>query len=73
MALSGVGVSCLVEELMELELVSEERTRFLEKLASHYDDLLPVEELLHQLGCKSANQVASAVNNNLLFEHTIDF
>jgi hypothetical protein len=27
-------------------------------------------ELLGNFGCKSTNQVASAVDNNLLFEHT---
>ena len=70
MTLSGVGVSCLAEELLELELVSEERTGLLEQLASDDDDSLPVEKLLGDFRCKSANQVTSAVNNNLLFEHT---
>jgi hypothetical protein len=70
MSLSGIGVSCLVEELVELQLVSEERTRLEESLASYNNDSLPVLELLGNFGCKSTNQVASAVDNNLLFEHT---
>jgi len=70
MSLSGVGVSCLVEELVELQLVSEERTRLEESLASNNNDSLTVLELLGNFRCKSTNQVASAIYNNLLFEHT---
>jgi hypothetical protein len=49
MTLSWVGVSGLVQELMELELVSEERTRFIEQLASDNDDSLSIQELLDEL------------------------
>ena len=49
MSLSGVGVSCLVEELVELQLVSEERAGLEKSFGSDNDDSLTVEELLGNL------------------------
>ena len=48
-ALSGVSVSRLAQELVELQLVSEERPRSEESFASNNDDSLTIEELLGNL------------------------
>ena len=68
-ASAGVGVDALAEEFAELELVSEERSRSVDELATHDDNALTVKQLLSNLGCKSAEQMSSSVNNYLLFEH----
>ena len=66
---SGVGVITLLKEFSEFELASEERTRFHQEFASYDNNSLTVEELLGYLGSESAEQVASAINYYLLFEH----
>jgi hypothetical protein len=70
---SGVSVSGFIEEFPELEFVSEERTRLIEKFTSHYDYSLTVKEFFGHLGCESSEQMTSAINNNLFFEHALDF
>ena len=64
-----VGVDTKAKELGPLELVSEERSRSVDKLTTHNDDTLSIKQLLGNFGCKSAEHMSSSVNNYLLFEH----
>jgi hypothetical protein len=67
---SGVGVVGLVQEVLEVKLVSEQRARKNQLLASNDNDALTTEQLMCNLGGESADQVSSSVYDNLLFEHT---
>ena len=68
--LSWVGVAGLVEEFCEFKVVSEERSRIDELLTSHNNDSLTSEDLVGDLGSESSDEVASSIDDNLLFEHT---
>lgn len=67
---SGVSVVGLAQELVVVELVSEQRARKNKLLASDDDNALSPEQLVCNLGGESADQVSSSVYDNLLFEHT---
>ena len=67
---SGVSVVGLVQEVLEVELVSEQGARKDKRFASNNNDTLAAEQLMGNLGGESADQVASSVYDNLLFEHT---
>jgi len=67
---AGVRVVGLVEELMVVQLVPEQRARQHELFAAHHDDLLAAQQLVRNDGGESAYQVSSSVYDNLLFEHT---
>jgi len=67
---SWVSVVGFFDVFSPLELVSEQRSGDVHLLTSHNDDSLSSQDLLGNLGGKSANQVTSSVYDNLLFEHT---
>ena len=51
---SGIVAAAFVEVGMELEFISEEFSRDVEFLAADYDDVLTIENLFGDNGCKSA-------------------
>lgn len=66
---SWVSVNSLSEEFMVIELVSEKRSRENQLFTSDNNDSLSSQQFFGDLRSKSANQMASTVNDNLLFEH----
>mmetsp|Transcript_7958 Transcript_7958/g.12307 ORF Transcript_7958/g.12307 Transcript_7958/m.12307 type:complete len:206 (+) Transcript_7958:139-756(+) len=67
---AGVGVDGLSQELLIVEVISEEGAGEDQLLAANHDNLLTSEELLGDLGSESSDEVASSIYDNLLFEHT---
>mmetsp|Transcript_173191 Transcript_173191/g.421274 ORF Transcript_173191/g.421274 Transcript_173191/m.421274 type:complete len:216 (+) Transcript_173191:80-727(+) len=67
-SLPGVGVHLLALEVRILQLVAVERTGDVDVLSADARDMLAVQQLLCERGCKPTQQVAAAVNDNLLPE-----
>ena len=68
-AATGVGVDALVLLVLPLQLSSEERLRDFDLLAADNNDTLSTEQLCSYNGCEAATEMATPVNDNLLFEH----
>ena len=67
---SWVCVVSLVQFFMEFDVISELRSRDIEKLRSDNSNSLSSENLLGDFGSKSTVHVTSCVYDQLLFEHT---
>jgi len=68
-ATAGVSVNALILLLLPLELSTEEGLRDVDLLAADNNDTLAAEELSGNNGSKATTEVATPVNDNLLFEH----
>ena len=66
---SGVMRRSLVQELVELHLVSEQRTGFVQRLATHHNNSLTVQKLLGYDGSQTTHQMPLSVYNHQLFKH----
>ena len=66
---TGVGVGTLTQESKVLELVTVQRTRDVDSLATDGDNLLSRQELLGDGGGQTTQKVTTAVNNHLLLKH----
>lgn len=65
-ATAGLDVAPLPQEVEVLQLVTVEVTGDVDLLASHDDDLLPVEDELGDDGGQTPKHVGAAVNDNSL-------
>jgi len=66
---AGVSVDALVFLILPLQLAAEERLRDVDLLTSHDNDTLAAEELCGNNAREAATEMATPVNDNLLFEH----
>lgn len=64
-----VGVDALLHRVQSNDLVSLQIARLEDLLAAHNGDALTRQQLLGNDACQTALKVASAVNDQLLFEH----
>ena len=66
---SWVCVVGQFQELVESNVISEERSREYKLLTSNDDNLLTPQKLMSDLRSKSTDHMASSIYDNLLFEH----
>jgi len=64
-----VGVRSLRQEQVKFELVAKEGARDVEVLSTNANNFASIEELLGEVRCQSAEQMATAINNNGLLRH----